>query len=732
MSISKGFHAQWIQNCSEGIVKSPLLAWIWRSRLSKFGSTDAGFCSHEKNRRGAVLVGLLMVVILMSGWGRPKVSASYGTTYYVSPTGSDSNTGTEAQPWRTIQKAADTLVAGDTVYIKAGTYQERVVPQNSGSAGNYILYAAYPGDTVTIDGASIIVPEWGGLFDITGNSYIRVSGLRIMNAGPNLHNPGILVDGSSHIIIENNYVYNTADSGIGVWSSDHVIVDNNEVEGACYNGYNESISVGGTDTFEVKNNHVHHNQKEGICAKDGSSNGKVFNNRVHHTDAVGIYIDATDKHTYNIEVFGNVVHDISANGFAVGSEMGGLLENIEVYNNIAYNNRWCGIHLHVCCIDNHPVRGVKVINNTFYNNGWEPWGGGILVENPQAEDVVIRNNICSQNLSFQIAVNPAMPTGNLTVDHNLIDGYRGDEGEIYGSDYVEGDPMFVNAAGADFHLQGNSPAIDSGSPTDAPGDDFEGQPRPSGAGYDIGADEYLSSEPTPTATPTPTSTPTPTATPTNTPTLTGTSTPTPTKTPTATPTQTPPVTSTSTPTPTSTPTSTLTPPAGTIIVDDLDDGFIRHGTPQYWWESSIGYNDHIFWTYVNGDVIGNWAEWRPGLLPCGLYQVSVFVPRLNATTQSAQYEVYHGDGTEVVAVSQIVYYDEWVSLGAYRFGDSAEEHVRLTDATGEDPNTLRQIGFDAIKWELESSCGTTTPTATPTPTATVIKKVYLPMVFKAY
>ena len=226
-------------------------------------------------------------------------------------------------------------------------------------------------------------------------------------------------------------------------------------------------------------------------------------------------------------------------------------------------------------------------------------------------------------------------------------------------------------------------------------------------------------------------------------------------TPTPTPTQTPTPTSTSTPTPTgtttstatATPTATGTSPIGPIIVDDLDDGFIRHGTPQYWWESSIGYNDHMFWTYVNGDIIGNWAEWRPGLLQCGFYQVSVFVPRQNATTQSARYQVYHGDGTEVVVVKQIVYYDEWVSLGAYRFGDSTDEHVRLTDATGEDPNTLRQIGFDAVKWELESSCGTATPTATstltPTQTATATAtatttptatpyRLYLPIITKNY
>jgi len=430
----------------------------------------------------------------------PKDSSSgQTTTYYVSPDGDDNNPGTEAQPWRTIQKAAEALVAGDTVYIKEGTYHERVIPQNSGTPGNYIVYAAYPGHTVTIDGAGITLPQWwGGLFDISNKSYIKVSGLRIINAGPHLNNVGILVDSSSHIIIEGNYTYNTTSSGIGVWGSDNVIIDNNEVELACNDGEQESITVAGTDTFEVRNNHVHHggpgtNGGEGIDVKDGSSNGKVFNNHVHHMNRVGIYVDAWDKHTYNIEVFGNVVHDNADDGFALASEMGGLLENVAIYNNIAYNNRWCGLTLSECCSANRPVHNVKIINNTFYDNGWSSWGGGIVVANPDVENVVIRNNIASQNLSFQIAVNPGVPMGQLSVDHNLIDGYRGnqEEGEIYGDDYVEGDPLFVNPTGADFHLQDNSPAIDQGSPTDAPSDDFEGDARPYGAGVDIGADEWV-------------------------------------------------------------------------------------------------------------------------------------------------------------------------------------------------------------------------------------------------
>ncbi|MGD0613722.1 MAG: choice-of-anchor Q domain-containing protein [Anaerolineales bacterium] len=53
-----------------------------------------------------------------------------------------------------------------------------------------------------------------------------------------------------------------------------------------------------------------------------------------------------------------------------------------------------------------------------------------------------------------------------------------------------GDPKFVNPTGADFHLQSGSPAIDAGSPLNAPDSDFDGNARPRGAGYSIGAYEY--------------------------------------------------------------------------------------------------------------------------------------------------------------------------------------------------------------------------------------------------
>jgi len=413
--------------------------------------------------------------------------------YYVAQNGSDGNPGSESHPWLTIQKAADELVAGDTVFVRAGTYHERVEPRNSGEPESQISYQAYPGDNVTIDGTDIDASQWDeGVIHIEEKSHIRIEGFRIANAT----DAGILVAGSSHIAIQGNHTYNTHNSGMIIWSCNNILIDTNEIEQACNGGAessNECMSVGETDSVEIVGNYVHHGNTirgEGIDVKDGSSNARIYGNTVHNVMFVGIYIDAWDKHTHNIDVFRNTVHDIAGDGMSIGSEQGGLLENIRVYNNIVFHNEWVGISIHNCCTDNHPLDNIQIVNNTLFDNGLTEWGGGIVDENPQAENVIIRNNICSENLSFQIALE-GVSLSEVVADHNLIDGYRDYPGEIRGNDFIEGDAGFVDPSAEDFYLQENSLAIDNGSSESAPTDDFNGNPRPYGSGWDIGAYEFI-------------------------------------------------------------------------------------------------------------------------------------------------------------------------------------------------------------------------------------------------
>ncbi len=464
---------------------------------------DIGPYNADINGDGAVnAVDVQLVINIALG-----IDTGGEDVFYVSPSGNDIGSGAETDAWRTIQHAANTLEAGQTVYIMEGVYEERVIPQRSGTPGNYIVYAANPGDTPTIDGANISLPDdLVGLFEVTNRQYIRVSGLRIINAGPNDNDAGIMVNESDHIIIENNKTFNTVSSGIGVWGSTNITIDGNEVELACNDGEQECITVAQTDIFEISNNNVHHNGPgtiggEGIDAKDGCSNGTIHHNYVHDLNArLGIYMEAWDKHTFNIDVFQNVVGDIfSADGISVASEMGGVLENVRIFNNVVYRAGCNGISVaRNGDSPQHPLKDISIINNTLYDNGSAScyggeWGGAISIDNPDTQNLVVRNNLCSQNLLYQIEVELDIPPGSYTIDHNLIYPFRDElTEETRGDNFVEADPQLVDPANLDLHLKAGSPAIDAGSATAAPEDDLDGVTRPQGPAHDIGAFEYTS------------------------------------------------------------------------------------------------------------------------------------------------------------------------------------------------------------------------------------------------
>ncbi len=82
------------------------------------------------------------------------------TTYYVSPTGSDTALGTLTQPFATIQHGVNQMLAGDTLTLRAGNYHENVTVAASGTASAPITLAAYPGETPTLIGAQAPTGPW--------------------------------------------------------------------------------------------------------------------------------------------------------------------------------------------------------------------------------------------------------------------------------------------------------------------------------------------------------------------------------------------------------------------------------------------------------------------------------------------------------------------------------------------------------------------------------------------
>ena len=94
----------------------------------------------------------------------------YSADYYVSSTGIDNGScGSEGSPCQTIQYVLDNKInAGDTLYIRGGTYRETITITNDGSSGNLITIQNYPGETVTIDGTTDITGTWNTYNEVTG------------------------------------------------------------------------------------------------------------------------------------------------------------------------------------------------------------------------------------------------------------------------------------------------------------------------------------------------------------------------------------------------------------------------------------------------------------------------------------------------------------------------------------------------------------------------------------
>jgi hypothetical protein len=411
--------------------------------------------------------------------------------FYVAKNGNDANPGTKSQPWLTIRKAANTLRSGQKAYVKEGIYNERITVKNSGTSGKYIIFSAYPNHQVIIDGTGIApnsnVPFGGGLFTINHQNYIIVKGFKIRNSTA----LGIYSGSTNHTIIKNNCIYNTHSAGIAAYNCTDLTIAGNEIVLATKLARNENVlqclTVINSAAFEVKNNVIHHDGfpkssdysgGEGLQVGQGSNNGKIYQNIVHDIGKVGLYLDAWDAATHNIEVYNNQVYRCTEMGLACGAEKGGSLENIKIYNNLIYNNDSRGIAVGSWGVTgySHVFNNIYIYNNTIYNNQYlgNKWGYGIHVAAPEGKNIYIRNNICYKNWVDTVTIEADGRPTNPVIENNL-------EGN---------DPLFVAPGSGNFHLQRGSPAIDAANSNSAPSVDFDGTARPKGNGYDIGAFEY--------------------------------------------------------------------------------------------------------------------------------------------------------------------------------------------------------------------------------------------------
>jgi len=481
--------------------------------------------------------GILLATLMVAG-------AANAATYHVATTGKDTNPGTAALPWKTIQHACDAVAAGDTVLVHTGKYVGRAILKRS------MTLAAAPGEKPIIDGTGIVIPaDDAGLVLVKDVSNVVVSGFEIRNFKTTLSARcpvGIFVEGKGdQIAIRNNVIHHIENTGtnaneinalgIAVYGNStsgpitNLVIDGNEVRNT-QTGSSETVTVNGNvDGFQVTNNSVHNTNNIGIdcigfegtskiAGQDQARNGLIAGNIVASVTSVsnpayhgerssdGIYVDGG----LNIVIERNIVHHADI-GIEIASEHKDHdSTGVIVRNNLVYACYVTGLSIGGYGANRGGTSNCSFTGNTLYQNDTLKTGTGEFQIQFNTANNTFANNILMAGkagilISSQTGTNSAV---GLISDSNLYftpgkpvwnwngHAYKslatfaaGTSGDAH-SLYVN--PMFASVATFDFRLAAGSPGIDAGKALGALAGllDLAGATRVQGSKIDLGAYEF--------------------------------------------------------------------------------------------------------------------------------------------------------------------------------------------------------------------------------------------------
>ena len=398
-------------------------------------------------------------------------------TYFVAKTGNNRNPGTAAAPWLTVQRAADTVAAGDTVNVAAGTYAEKATISASGTGAAKISFQAT--GSVTIGG-----------FYVTG-AHVALNGFTCDGTGVDLYDAAITYYYNAHY----GEVSNCAAIGVpGVvqgagglyFYADHCAADGLVLTNP---NFHAIVLIGSYDT--VKNFRVAMTTGWDVIRIVGS-NDTVQDGTISAANPG----DANENHCDIVQTFGNDPATVSQNvllehlyvSYGQGYQFGNISDD-QQNGNISHwtfrNNTFVDVER----VMNLYAPDFSFINNTFVRCGpGSGWALSIGSSNGgHANNLTIRNNIFYQ-CGYAGNSNAGWYAGDAVTgtvaDYNLVVGtgagttkdstaWRHGIGGLTGDFEAHGlngiDPLFVNPSAGNFSLQAGSPAIGMGADAVAAG-----------------------------------------------------------------------------------------------------------------------------------------------------------------------------------------------------------------------------------------------------------------------
>ncbi len=366
---------------------------------------------------------------------------SEACTYYISPAGSDTNSGTIQAPWKHLQKAFDTLTAGQVVCLRTGTYEPagayntpsyRHTISRSGQQGNPIVIRNYPGETAIVLGLVVVrgnylkllgTPPSGGLV-FQGPLGPDASGVKGKGAGQ------VWLDRCHNVVLDHLEIRKN-DYHAGLYASE---VSDLQVLG-CYVHDNGRFDV---DTDAMGQHPV--NVDQGIYWAASAGTNRIANCLLEHNRSANLQLFAGSGKITGLTIVENTIVKAMNSGVIIGKAADG---NIFANNIVSMNSQQT---------NNRQIR--------------------------LADDA--SNNIIDTNISWgRTTTSERVDTSTLTGSGNVV------------RNLMVLDPLFVDFPGGNYHLRPGSQAINVSLLAGAESVDIDGVRRPSRTS--LGAYEYKSS-----------------------------------------------------------------------------------------------------------------------------------------------------------------------------------------------------------------------------------------------
>jgi hypothetical protein len=334
------------------------------------------------------------------------IQSAWGAAYYVSPGGNDAYTAIQAKnpatPWKTIQKAANTVVGGDSIIVRAGSYNESNIQFSASGSSSKWIY---------------IVNESGTAPDITGTGNY---GFQIYGDKNNLFS-------KTNYFISGLTFHGYLQDGISVSYADFVVID----KVTSYDNGNAGVNTVGSNHILIQDCVLHHNGWK----SDGDSgwgDGASVNNREFISGTVK-WVSVLRRNILYANRQKRAASYWDGNGFTW--DLAGTGGVHLFANNILFNNGGAGML-------NDNTGNMVIVHNTLFRNMSDynrcQNMGELYLTDSYVENTILKNNIIFSrpstvkysSLTPIILYNAANGTGEV-LQNNLVWGEKGSLTEIY-------------------------------------------------------------------------------------------------------------------------------------------------------------------------------------------------------------------------------------------------------------------------------------------------------------